>query len=106
MPPSIQARSCPVRSRVESVGEGHPSSYPSIRRGRAVRATVPAGAPLQTLLLSTGIVALAEIGDTTQHLSLVLAARYRHPWPIVAGILTDTSVARLSVVLTNRRRVR
>lgn len=42
------------------------------------------------LLVSTGTVALAEIGDKTQLLALVLAARYRKPWPIVAGILVAT----------------
>jgi putative Ca2+/H+ antiporter (TMEM165/GDT1 family) len=41
-------------------------------------------------LISTGIVALAEIGDKTQLLSLVLAARYRRPMPIVLGILVAT----------------
>ncbi len=46
--------------------------------------------PMQAFLLSTGIVALAEIGDKTQLLSFVLAARYRRPWPIVAGILVAT----------------
>ncbi len=40
--------------------------------------------------MSTGIVALAELGDKTQLLSLVLAARYRRPWPILAGILAAT----------------
>ncbi len=45
---------------------------------------------LEAFLLSTGIVALAEMGDKTQLLSLVLAARYRKPWPIVAGILVAT----------------
>jgi putative Ca2+/H+ antiporter (TMEM165/GDT1 family) len=35
-------------------------------------------------------VALAEIGDKTQLLSLVLAARYCRPWPIIAGILVAT----------------
>ena len=39
------------------------------------------------LLVSTGTVALAEIGDKTQLLALLLAARFRRPWPIVAGIL-------------------
>lgn len=34
--------------------------------------------------------ALAEVGDKTQLLSLVLAARFRRPWPIVAGILAAT----------------
>ena len=41
-------------------------------------------------LVSTGIVALAEIGDKTQLLAFMLAARFRRPWPIVAGILIAT----------------
>lgn len=46
--------------------------------------------PLQALLLSTGTVAVAEIGDKTQLLALLLAARFRKPWPIMAGILVAT----------------
>jgi Ca2+/H+ antiporter, TMEM165/GDT1 family len=46
----------------------------------------------ESFLVSTGLVALAEIGDKTQLLSLVLAARFRKPWPIVAGILAATLV--------------
>jgi len=46
--------------------------------------------PFESLLISTGVVALAEIGDKTQLLALVLAARFRRPWPIVAGILVAT----------------
>ena len=42
------------------------------------------------LLVSTGTVALAEIGDKTQLLALLLAARFRKPWPIIAGILVAT----------------
>ena len=45
---------------------------------------------MEALLVSTGIVALAEMGDKTQLLSLVLAARFRKPWPIVWGILVAT----------------
>jgi Ca2+/H+ antiporter, TMEM165/GDT1 family len=45
---------------------------------------------LETLLVSTAIVAIGEIGDKTQLLSLVLAARFRKPWPIVAGIAVAT----------------
>ena len=45
---------------------------------------------LTPFLVSTGLVALGEIGDKTQLLSLVLAARYRRPWPIVAGIFAAT----------------
>lgn len=46
--------------------------------------------PLTTALISAGTVALAEIGDKTQLLALLLAARFRKPWPIVAGILLAT----------------
>ncbi|HIH2686606.1 TMEM165/GDT1 family protein [Burkholderia cenocepacia] len=46
----------------------------------------------QAFLISTGAVALAEIGDKTQLLSLVLAARYRKPVPIILGVLVATLV--------------
>ncbi|MGH6640170.1 MAG: TMEM165/GDT1 family protein, partial [Polaromonas sp.] len=45
---------------------------------------------MEAFLISTGIVALAEMGDKTQLLALVLAARFRKPWPIVLGILVAT----------------
>lgn len=45
---------------------------------------------LEPFLISTGLVAIAEIGDKTQLLALVLAARFRAPWPILAGILVAT----------------
>lgn len=45
---------------------------------------------MEAFLVSTGIVALAEIGDKTQLLSLVLAAKFRHPIPIILGILVAT----------------
>lgn len=48
--------------------------------------------PMETFLVSTGIVALAEMGDKTQLLALVLAVRFRKPWPIVWGILVATLV--------------
>jgi putative Ca2+/H+ antiporter (TMEM165/GDT1 family) len=47
---------------------------------------------LEAFLVSLGVVALAEIGDKTQLLALVLAARYRRPVPIILGILTATLV--------------
>jgi len=47
---------------------------------------------MQTFLISTSTVALAEIGDKTQLLSLILAAKYRKPWPICAGIFAATLV--------------
>ncbi len=45
---------------------------------------------MQAFLISTGIVALAEMGDKTQLLALVLAARFKRPWPIVWGIFVAT----------------
>ena len=45
---------------------------------------------MDALFVSTLAVAVAEIGDKTQLLALVLAARYRKPWPIIAGILVAT----------------
>jgi putative Ca2+/H+ antiporter (TMEM165/GDT1 family) len=47
---------------------------------------------MEAFLVSTGIVALAEMGDKTQLLALILAARFKKPWPIVAGILVATLV--------------
>ncbi len=45
---------------------------------------------MEALLISAGVVALAEIGDKTQLLALVLAARFRAPLPVILGILTAT----------------
>ena len=73
---------------------------PPFTRGRGgpagLAATMPArfGAValprMEALFLSTLAVTLAEIGDKTQLLALMLAARYRRPWPIVAGIVVAT----------------
>lgn len=45
---------------------------------------------MNSLLTSTGIVALAEMGDKTQLLAFLLAARFRRPLPIILGILAAT----------------
>ena len=45
---------------------------------------------MEAFLISTGIVALAEIGDKTQLLAFILAAKFRKPVPIVLGILVAT----------------
>ena len=45
---------------------------------------------MEALLVSAGVVAIAEIGDKTQLLALILAARYRKPVPIILGILIAT----------------
>jgi len=43
---------------------------------------------MESLLVSTGVVALAEIGDKTQLLAFILAARFKKPVPIILGILS------------------
>lgn len=48
------------------------------------------GVSLEALLVSLGVVALAELGDRTQLLVLVLAARFRAPLPVIAAIATAT----------------
>lgn len=45
---------------------------------------------MEAFLVSTGIVALAEIGDKTQLLAFLLAAKFRKPVPIIIGILIAT----------------
>ena len=47
---------------------------------------------MEPLLISTGVVALAEIGDKTQLLAFILAARFKKPVPIILGILVATIV--------------
>lgn len=47
---------------------------------------------MESLLVSTGVVALAEIGDKTQLLAFLLAARFKKPVPIILGILAATIV--------------
>ncbi|MBI4195844.1 MAG: TMEM165/GDT1 family protein [Betaproteobacteria bacterium] len=45
---------------------------------------------MESFLVSTGVVALAEIGDKTQLLAFILAAKFRKPLPIIVGILAAT----------------
>ena len=47
---------------------------------------------MNAFLISTGVVAIAEIGDKTQLLAFLLAARFRKPLPIILGILAATIV--------------
>lgn len=47
---------------------------------------------MESLLVSTGVVALAEIGDKTQLLAFILAARFKKPVPIILGILVATLI--------------
>ena len=45
---------------------------------------------MEAFFVSTGVVALGEMGDKTQLLAMLLAARFRKPWPIIAGIFVAT----------------
>ena len=47
---------------------------------------------MESLFVSTGVVALAEIGDKTQLLAFILAARFKKPLPIILGILAATII--------------
>ncbi len=47
---------------------------------------------MESLIVSTGVVALAEIGDKTQLLAFILAARFKKPLPIILGILAATLI--------------
>lgn len=47
---------------------------------------------MEALFISAGVVALAEIGDKTQLLAFILAARFKRPIPVIAGILCATIV--------------
>ncbi len=47
---------------------------------------------MESLFVSTGVVALAEIGDKTQLLAFILAARFKKPLPIIMGILVATVI--------------
>ena len=69
--------------------------FPAPGSGGGVRAKVhlspdPDGSAVEALLVSTMVVGLAEIGDKTQILSLMLAARFQRPLPIIFGILFAT----------------
>jgi len=61
-----------------------------MRDAVACLAPGPGDVILEALLTSTAVVALAEIGDKTQLLAIVLATRFKRPVPIVLGILFAT----------------
>ena len=61
-------------------------------RARNISGAARVNPLVEAFLVSTGIVALAEMGDKTQLLAFVLAARFKKPLPIVAGIFVATAV--------------
>ena len=59
--------------------------------------------PMEAFLVSLSTVAIAEMGDRTQLLSLMLAAHYRKPWPILAGVLCATLANHIVAALVGVR---
>lgn len=58
---------------------------------------------MESFLISLSTVAVAEMGDRTQLLSLMLAARFRRPWPILAGVLCATVANHAVAALIGQR---
>jgi len=58
---------------------------------------------MESFLISLSTVAVAEMGDRTQLLSLMLAARFRRPWPILAGVLCATLANHAVAALIGQR---
>ena len=71
---------------------GQTFDHATFRAGKAPWSIVNSGRDrsMEAFLVSTGIVALAEIGDKTQLLAFILAAKFRKPLPIIIGILVAT----------------
>ena len=61
---------------------------------------------MEAFLVSLSTVAIAEMGDRTQLLSLMLAAHYRRPWPILAGVLCATLANHVVAALVGLRLAR
>lgn len=58
---------------------------------------------MESFLISLSTVAVAEMGDRTQLLSLMLAAHFRRPWPILAGVLCATIANHAVAALIGQR---
>jgi Ca2+/H+ antiporter, TMEM165/GDT1 family len=72
-------------------GETNGPTFPEIRAEKAAVVSRSDRPPqLEAFLVALASITVAEIGDRTQLLSLALAAHYRRPWPIIAGILIAT----------------
>jgi putative Ca2+/H+ antiporter (TMEM165/GDT1 family) len=90
----------PWRIRYRNRGVGETDGISALLMGWAkalchwffLRPTHGVPAKMEAFLVSAGVVALGEIGDKTQLLALMLAARYRRPVPIILGILAATLI--------------
>ena len=81
-----------MASAVPKLGKTFDHNAFETGRGSVVvnRLSTGLGILMESLLVSTGVVALAEIGDKTQLLAFILAARFKKPVPIILGILAAT----------------
>lgn len=86
------ARAVPENLRGPGETQNIANPRVGVRGVLAYTLTGPEEIKLDALITSTIAVAIAEIGDKTQLLSLLLVARYRQPWPILWGILFATLV--------------
>ena len=79
----------PVGCRLESLNGG---GDPLRRRRWSLQVALPSAPepPIEAFFISTGVVALGEMGDKTQLLAFLLAARFKRPLPIILGILVAT----------------
>src|SRR5438552_274385 len=82
LPASSLAR--PLAFRASPAGSGGATGH------RYARSIPPCDVFMEAFLVSAGLVAIAEIGDKTQLLAMILATRYRKPVPIILGILVAT----------------
>ena len=93
-PQAASARSASVRTQGDTArplafaGDFH--AEPGCERHRSVRRGSAHEDELDAFLISTGLVSIAEIGDKTMLLAIVLAAAWRRPLPILLGILIAT----------------
>jgi Ca2+/H+ antiporter, TMEM165/GDT1 family len=71
--------------------------------GRCSSSLAPGGPSMESFLVSISTVAIAEMGDRTQLLSLMLAAHYRRPWSILAGVLCATLASHVVAAIVGVR---
>ena len=92
----LRSRAAEQRGAGNDINTCRQSAHSSTTDTNACGMLLPAlalrkpGVRLEAFLVSAGVVALAEIGDKTQLLALVLGARFRAPLPVILGILTAT----------------
>jgi len=86
------AKTHQTKAKTKPIIKNTPTNVQKVMATACVHAPKDSGyhCAMEAFLVSTGIVALAEMGDKTQLLALILAVRFRKPWPIVLGIWVAT----------------